>query len=141
MRIATVSTLFVLALALGCASGHPIVMPDSLQGMGTIEETRAAVFDGIYRRDWVVEEERPLSVLARLELRTHTAKAWIDYDADRVSFRYGGSKNLGCKPQGDGCSEIHGNYNRWVRNLGISIGASIAKTRALRDGVATRTTR
>lgn len=124
----------LLAVTWSCASGHPLVLPNPLVGLGTVEETRQAVFDGIYGRQWVVTQEQPNSVLARLEIREHRALAWVDYDADRVTFRYGGSENLKCRASGDGCSEIHGSYNRWVRNLGISIASSLAKHRALREG-------
>jgi hypothetical protein len=82
-------------------------------------------------RGWVVEQEVGSRVLARLHRRTHVAKVWVDYSEEQIEFRYGGSDGLECKQEGDSCRSIHGNYNRWVRNLALDISRELTKRRAV----------
>ena len=116
-------------LVVSCMSS-PLILPGPILATEDRATTRAAIFEGMAVRGWVVEDEDGKRILARLDRRRHVAKAWIDYAGRQIQFRYGGSESLDCKAEGDSCRAIHRNYNRWVRNLGIDISKAIMTQRS-----------
>jgi len=65
---------------------------------------------------WEMQTEKPGVIAATLHLRTHMAKARINYNADGYSITYVDSANLKYDGQ-----KIHKSYNRWIANLELEI--------------------
>ena len=82
------------------------------------------------KRGWAIEQEEERRILARIQVRAHVAKVWVDYRDPQIAFEYGGSEQLQCKPLGQSCSSIHEKYNVWARNLASDIAREITKRRA-----------
>lgn len=122
----------VALLVLACTTAA-LRMPDPVLSVDDELQAREAVLRGMATRGWVVEDEKPGRILARLERRRHTAKVWIDYSGRQITFAYGGSDNLGCRAQGDACSTIHRVYNTWAKNLSIDIARQISQQRLEMD--------
>lgn len=118
----------ILAAALGCTSTD-LLLPGQIKALPDVTDTREAILAGIQRRSWILVDETPGSIRARIDVRRHTAEAWIDYDASSIRFRYGGSQGLDCRRSGDDCSSIHNSYNRWTRNLAIAIAEEVSERR------------
>jgi hypothetical protein len=126
------ATAALLALAFGVAcSATQLTLPGPILGLDDKRATRSAILEGMALRGWVVEQEVGSRVLARLHRRTHVAKVWIDYTEKQIEFSYGGSDGLECDAEGDTCLSIHGNYNKWVRNLALDISRKLSERRAL----------
>lgn len=121
----------VLLLLAACAN-PPLEMPSPLAALPDEALTRSAILEGMARRGWTVEREEPGSILATWERPRKTAKVWIDYDLDRVRFRYGGSRNFECEPTQDGasCQTIHPRYGKYLSGLRLDIGRALARKRA-----------
>ena len=125
LRVACLTAIAMLAVS--CT--RPLMLPGPILTTADKAGTRAAIFEGMAVRGWVVEDEMGEQVLARLDHRTHVAKVLIDYAGRQIQFRYGGSERLNCKREGDSCRAIHRNYNRWVRNLGLDISRAVTRQR------------
>ena len=118
--------LSVFVLLTSCTS-TPLVLPGPILALDDKAETREAIVDGMAKRVWVIDDETDDKILARLNIRSHMAKVWIEYPGRTIVFSYAGSANLDCKPQGNACRSIHRKYNGWVNNLSMDIGAEINK--------------
>jgi hypothetical protein len=130
LRVVTrILVLGTLALSSACAT--PLRMPEPVRAVGTLEETRVVIIEGMSRRGWIIDDEKPGRVLASIFIRGHTAKVWITYDDSYIRFTYGGSDRLKCLPAGDSCSFIDSHYNKWVRNLAIDINRVASAHRAV----------
>jgi hypothetical protein len=117
-----------LALLVACTSTD-LVMPGQIRALPDEAQTREAILAGLDKRRWIFVDEAPGSIRARIDVRRHTAEAWIDYDQSAIRFRYAGSQALDCRPAGDSCRSIHNSYNRWTRNLAIAIAEEVSKRR------------
>lgn len=124
-----------LILTAGCTSTE-LVLPGQIRALPNPEDTREAILAGIERRRWILGDESPGRILARIDVRRHTAEVWVEYDEESIRFRYGGSRGLDCRPAGEACRSIHGSYNRWTRNLAIAIAAEVAERRVTRSPAA-----
>ena len=71
-----------------------------------------AIQTGGAQRGWVVTEEGAGHLLATLNIRSHTVRADIKFTSSSYSITYRDSQNMKFKK-----GKIHGNYNKWVRNL------------------------
>jgi hypothetical protein len=129
MMARVLAVAWLAALTIGCTSTD-LLLPGQIKALPDESETREAILAGIQRRSWIFVDESPGSIRARIDVRRHTAEAWIDYDSSSIRFRYAGSHNLDCRPSGDGCRSIHNSYNRWTRNLAIAIAEEVAERRA-----------
>lgn len=127
MRLA--STLLCAAWLIACTS-TALLMPGQIRALPNATDTRAAILEGMTQRRWILEDEAPGRLLARIDVRHHVAKVWIDYDEEAIRFRYAGSQQLDCRRSETGCRSIHRNYNRWVRNLAIAIASAVGAQRA-----------
>ena len=122
--------LFLLMALYMPAQAAPIQMPPPITALPNLKDTEIAIVQGMGKRGWVVEKEEDQRILASVNVRNkHTAKVWISFSTSEISFAYGGSENLKCKPQGDSCSSIHKNYNSWVSNLATDISNAISTKR------------
>jgi len=129
-RRRVIAALVAMVFGAGCAA-TPLALPDPILGLNDRHVTRSAILEGMAVRGWLVEQEVGSRILARLERRTHVAKVWVDYGEQQIVFSYGGSRGLDCTQEGDSCRSIHGNYNRWVRNLALDISRALTKRRAV----------
>jgi hypothetical protein len=131
MRHASLVALsaFLLALGIDC-SGPPLRLPEQLRALPDTADTREAILIAMQRRQWSMMDEQPQAILAGIDVRGHVAKMWVEYDAEYVRFRYGGSHALECRPEGDGCSSIHKKYIQWTRNLAKAISEELSARRS-----------
>lgn len=129
-RRRTAAPALVAGLVLVACANPPLVMPSPVMALPDEAATRAAILRGMERRGWTLEREEPGSLLATWEHPGRTARVWIDYDLDRVRFRYGGSRNFECEPEGDACARIHPRYNRDVARLRDDVARAIDRRRA-----------
>ena len=126
-RCATIVMLMILCIP---AQAAPIKMPPPVAALPNLKDTEIAIIQGMGKRGWVVEKVEEQRILASVNVRNkHTAKVWISFSTSEISFAYGGSENLKCKPQGDSCSSIHKNYNSWVSNLATDISNAVSTKR------------
>ena len=131
MEVRRAVGLSLLALVVAACSVTRLTLPGPVLGLEDKAATRRAILEGMASRGWVVEEEEGRRILARIHVRSHVAKVWIDYNDRQIAFRYGGSEGLGCDGETDSCSSIHEKYNQWARNLALDISREITRRRAL----------
>jgi hypothetical protein len=70
---------------------------------------------------WQMESVAPGHIIGTLHLRTHMAQVDIPYTTHSYSITYRDSRDL----KYDG-SNIHSNYNGWIRNLDQAIQKQLA---------------
>src|SRR5438105_4971267 len=98
----------------------PILVPRAV----TSEKARNIVRTVLTGRGWVVTDEGPNHMEARLNIRTHVAIVTIRLD-DNITIRYKSSENLDYSAAN---AEIHGNYNGWIQNIEKDITTALRKT-------------
>jgi hypothetical protein len=111
-------TVACLALALLAASGcrtAPLVDPPPTAAGPTPEQTRIAVLRALATKRFVVDEESPGRIRARLQKNSWSLVVEVLYGKD-VSMHYADSVNLRYKVEND-VAYIHRNYNGFVREL------------------------
>ena len=124
----TSALLLLLIFSYGCSSsGNRISFPPPLPVLKTEKLTRQAILSGMEKRRWMIQSEKKGAILARIDVRSHTALVWIYYNQESITFEYGGSYNLDCKPVGNSCSYIHKSYNTWVLKLIKGISTSLTE--------------
>ena len=123
VRFARIAGLALLVLPLfGCAAKiqnvthHPLLV-DADPTLGEAEEKIRA---GAANRGWIVEAEAPGVLVAKIQVRVHTAVVAIKHDATHFDVEYRTSENL--NDNGDGT--IHNNYNKWVNHLVLAISGT-----------------
>jgi len=86
-----------------------------------LEAVKKAIIAGGKVRQWRMTEVAPGHLEAVIDVRTHQATVDIIFDELTYSITYRDSVNLKYK---DGL--IHRNYNKWIRNLDLSIQKSLS---------------
>jgi len=86
-----------------------------------LEAVKKAIIAGGKVRQWRMKEVVPGHLEAVIDVRTHQATVDIMFDELTYSITYRDSVNLNYK---DGL--IHRNYNKWIRNLDLSIQKSLS---------------
>lgn len=81
---------------------------------------KAAIVHAGKSRGWTVADSEPGKVTLRYAPRTHEVIVAVRYDANGFKIEYVSSKEMNYEIK-RGTPEIHGNYNRWIRNLAIDI--------------------
>lgn len=79
---------------------------------------RDAIMQGCAGKRWIMSEDEPGVVTARLLLRRHMAEVKIPYTQNAYAIEYADSSRLHYNPQKH---KIHSKYNQWVRNLDTNI--------------------
>ena len=69
---------------------------------------------------WQMKTVKPGTIVGTLNLRNHTAVVEVTYNTENYSINYKDSENL--KYNG---TNIHPNYNGWIRNLDSGIRAQL----------------
>ena len=133
--IAPLTLIAVLAIA-GCRaapmySASDIAFaepPASVQKVLTMEDYKNAILRGGTKRGWTFQEEGPGHLVGNLAVRNkHFATVDVTFDTQKFSISYKSSQNLNYNA---GRSEIHPNYNSWIRNLQNDIQAEITLLKA-----------
>lgn len=84
---------------------------------------KAAILHAGKIRGWTALEGEPGRVILRYTPRTHEVVVAVRYDANGFKIEYVSSREMNYEIK-NGKAEIHGNYNRWIRNLSQDIHAS-----------------
>lgn len=91
---------------------------EALPAGATIEQVETAVLSALTGRGWTLSARAPGSVDAQYARRGFTVTIRVTYTAQTYSIAYVESSGLNYDPE---TQRIHGNYNRWVRNLQVDI--------------------
>ena len=97
-----------------------VPVPAKLDGSAySVEEVQRAIIGGSQKRGWTARVESDGKIIARILVRSrHYAEVEITFDARSYSITYRDSRELEYDKEE---RDIHGNYNKWVRNLSNSI--------------------
>ena len=98
---------------------HPVSSAQHSLSMRQIEK---AIIRAGAQRGWVIQRSGPGHLIARVDIRTHTAVVDITYSRQSFSITYNSSENLNYRK-----GNIHRNYNRWVNNLRADIFLQVNK--------------
>jgi hypothetical protein len=131
MNKRSVSLLLAAVLAAACVPAmagkqDPMVIPayekvESTNGIPpTAARIKAAIIHAGKSRGWTVSDSEPGKVTLRYAPRTHEVVVAVRYDANGFKVEYVSSKEMNYEVK-RGTPEIHGNYNRWIRNLALDI--------------------
>lgn len=127
----SVSLLLAAVLAAACGPAiagkqDPMVIPvyekvESTNGIApTAARIKAAIIHAGKSRGWTVTDSEPGKVTLRYAPRTHEVIVAVRYDANGFKIEYVSSREMNYEIK-RGTPEIHGNYNRWIRNLAFDI--------------------
>ena len=103
----------------GCRSGPVLNIenaPISIQGKHSSNDIGKAIRRAGIGLGWRMNEVKPGHIIGTLSLRSHTAVIDVTYNKDSYSIKYKSSENLNY----DG-TNIHSNYNGWIKNLDSKI--------------------
>ena len=84
---------------------------------------KSAIVTAGTRRGWMVADSEPGRITLRYAPRDHEVVVAVRYDNSGYKIEYVSSKDMNYKEKAGG-TVIHGNYNRWIRNLASDIQAS-----------------
>lgn len=84
---------------------------------------KAAIIHAGKARGWTMVDSEPGRVTLRYAPRTHEVVVAVRYDDNGFKIEYVASVEMNYRMKG-GTPEIHGNYNRWIRNLAQDIQMS-----------------
>ena len=114
--------LVLLFLSFGCAKKVPVYNIEKQAIVADIptENIEKAILKSGIELGWKMYVINPGVIKAVLHLRSHVAQARIDYSKSNYSITYLDSENLDYE---DG--NIHGSYNRWIRNLDLKIQSNL----------------
>jgi hypothetical protein len=117
--------LFLLFLVAACSSTKPVynvdAAPLNAPATATMDDIQNAIIRAGAGRGWQMRPDGEGHLVATLSVRSHFAAADIYFDKQRYSILYQQSENLDY----DG-SNIHNNYNKWIRTLQSDISNQMA---------------
>lgn len=90
----------------------PIAVPSGVDQKTVEREIKRALIG----RGWTITAEAPGQIDSTLNVRAHSARVRISYDAQRVALNYVSSDNLAYEEK-RGQRLIHKNYASWVNNV------------------------
>lgn len=125
-KIVLVFFVLVVALGIGCRTSivknvenAPVTLQEGQNpSMKEIEKSIIVAGAGL---GWRIKSVTPGNLVGTLALRDHIAVVDIKVDTEKYSINYKDSTNLNY----DG-TNIHSNYNGWIKNLENSINAHLA---------------
>ncbi len=111
--------LAVITATLGIACravqmDHPSVMLTPTRDQQAV---RQALEKALQNRGWTYVEEKPGSILATIDVRSHQAVSRITYTGGSLEFAYVSSKDMMYQMDPNGVEKIHRNYNGWIANV------------------------
>lgn len=120
MAIVPFAVLLMTSSPVQAGKIQPIYTPDPIEvpaGKST-EEVKMVIRKALFDLDFKTKEVAPGHLEAthvkRSKDKEHTAVLTIKYDAKMVRIAYKDSKDLNYD---QAAGEIHGTYNRWVKNV------------------------
>ncbi len=104
----------------------PLVDPDPVSIPAGLSQEKAVkdIKRALIGRGWTITAERPGEIDSTLNLRTHTAKIRVTWDAQTVRIAYVDSVDLDYKER-KGKRFIHPNYLGWVSNIAKDMGTNM----------------
>lgn len=125
-RRVLVLCLLPLLLLLTAFRDAPLVDPDpiALPAGTDAKVVSLAVRQALATRGWTVTEERPGEIKSTLQLRDHTARIVLRWDAQQLHIKYVDSQNLKYHME-KGTPYIHKNYLGWIQNLTHDINVNL----------------
>lgn len=112
----------IIGTLAGCARTAPVQQVHSTVSAGhTADQVKTAILKAGHKREWIMSENGPGVIKARLQARDHSAEVKITYSATSYSINYENSRNLNAEN-----GKIHNNYNRWVNNLDRDIQLNLS---------------
>ena len=113
----TAAALFAIALIVPGCMKQPLQRPTrALSPTRDPQAVEAAILKALANRGWIAQKERPGSILATLDRRTHQVVARITYSGTGFAVDYVSSTNMDYEKK-SGQEQIHRNYNGWVANV------------------------
>ncbi len=89
----------------------------------TMEDVQKAISRAGASLGWIIKPVSPGVLEGTLDVRKHTAVVTISYDLEKYSILYKESINL---KYDETDLSIHGNYNKWVKNLDKNIRVQLS---------------
>ena len=120
LLMAPLALMLLASTAAEAARIEPIYTPDPIEipAGKSGEEVKLGIRKALFSLDFKTKEIGPGQLEAthikNSRDRVHTAVLSIQYDSKTVRIRYKDSKDLNYNSK---TGEIHGTYNRWVRNV------------------------
>ena len=121
--IVLIASALLLILA-GCVA-NPLLnienAPIQISAKHNSTDIKKAIMRAGAGLGWIIKEKKPGHLVGSIFLRKHSATVDIKYTNKAYSITYKDSENLNY----DG-TNIHKNYNGWVRNLNSRIQAELS---------------
>lgn len=97
-----------------CSRSAPVLNVEgaSFQGRAPLRQRAEQIKRAGAGLGWLMQDVQPGLIRGTLDLRGHQAVVDVPYTPTTFSIRYAASNNLNYTG-----SNIHSNYNSWVRNL------------------------
>lgn len=104
----------------------PLVDPDPISIPAGLSQEKAVkdIKRALIGRGWTITAERPGEIDSTLNLRTHTARIRVTWDAQAVRIAYVSSVDLDYKER-KGKRFIHPNYLGWISNIAKDMGTNM----------------
>ncbi|MDZ3822534.1 MAG: hypothetical protein U0S76_02920 [Pseudoxanthomonas sp.] len=120
-----VSVLFLLLLPAGLVEARkaPLAIPEPIPVPATLamDQVVRAIKLAMTARTWLIEDEAEGRIEGRVNVRAHSARIAIEYDAREIRIRHIDSSNLEERTGRGGTRLIHRNYNSWLSLLAQEI--------------------
>lgn len=117
------SLLLLLPAGLVEARKAPLAIPEPIPVPATLamDQVVRAIKLAMTARTWLIEGEAEGRIEARVNVRAHSARIAIEYDAREIRIRHIDSDNLEERTDRHGRRLIHRNYNSWLALLAQEI--------------------
>lgn len=126
MRILPIFLVLVIVLT-SCTRTQPVynvtdrAFPEAAKNL-SLTQIGNAIIASPKSRGWALQKVSEGVIEGEINLRKHYANVIINYNKEKYSITYADSRNLMASD-----TEIHKNYNNWIKNLEDDIWQSVAK--------------
>ncbi|NQZ09647.1 MAG: hypothetical protein HRT35_21055 [Algicola sp.] len=116
MRIVTIISVLMFALVLAGCSAQRLysVNHASISPSQTLSQIEPSIVAALSYKNWQIRSQQPGEIVARIDVRQHSATVSIRYDQKSFSIKYVKSEQLEYRAKQN---SIHRNYNKWVKLL------------------------
>ncbi len=120
--------LLVFVVPVSWARLAPIYNPDPIKAPCKLsaDKMKSAIRQALHGRGWTSNDLGPGHMEGKLFKRRHVAIIDIRYDAEQATIRYKSSENLNYEKSGEE-ELIHGNYNKWIRNIEHDLEVNLSR--------------
>lgn len=129
MRILPLFLVIVIVLT-SCSRTQPVynvtdqAFPAAAKNL-SLTQIGNAIIASPKAREWALQKVSEGVIEGEITNRKHYAKIIINYNKEKYSITYSGSRNLMASG-----NEIHSNYNKWIKNLEDDIWQSVSRAAA-----------